>query len=81
MHFYDQYTCFCIMRIEIISSLDSFPQELWQEGRPGSRSWSGGRWTAGTRRGRPSEEEAVSGVAPRENCASCSWRHAHGVSQ
>lgn len=69
------------MKIEIISFLDSFPQELWQEGRPGSCSWSGGCWTAGSRRGRPSEEKAVSGVAPGENCASCGWRHAHCVSQ
>lgn len=77
--FYDY--CICIMRIEIISFPDSFPQELWQRGRPGSCSWSGGCWTAGSWRGRPSEEKAISCVTARENCASCSWRHAHCVSQ
>lgn len=69
------------MRIEIIRFPDSFPQELWQGGRPGSCSWSGGCWTAGSRRGRPSEKKAISCVTARENSASCSWRHAHCVSQ
>lgn len=75
------YICSCLRSIEIIVFLHSYPQELWQRGWPGSRSWSGGRRTAGSRRGRPSEEKAVSRVTARENCAGCSWRHAHCVSQ
>lgn len=71
----------CLRSVEIIAFLHSYPQELWQGGRPGSRSWSGGRRTAGSWRGRPSEEKAVSRVAARENRAGCSWGHAHCVSQ
>lgn len=77
----DRCICSCLRSVEIIAFLHSYPQELWQGGRPGSRSWTGGRRTAGSWRGRPSEEKAVSRVTARENCAGCSWRHAHRVSQ
>lgn len=60
---------------------NSFPQESWQGGGPGSCPGPRGCWTVGYRWGHLSEEETGPCVPTREDCASSGWRHAHSLPQ